>query len=93
MTLVEKAGLSTNELLMYPGNEQNLFIVASPKDTFFIAERHIDIEGAHNIRDLGGLFTQNGYQVKWGKLFRSGSIAEVSQNDYQRLIPLGISTI
>lgn len=83
----------SNELLIYPGNEQNMFVAASPQDTFFIAERYIDIDGALNMRDLGGLFTQDGYQVKWGKLFRSGSIAEVSQNDYQRLIPLRISTI
>ncbi|MEM8900478.1 MAG: tyrosine-protein phosphatase, partial [Bacteroidota bacterium] len=94
LTLGKKIEFSdSNELLMYPGNEQNMFVAASPQDTFFIAERYIDIDGALNMRDLGGLFTQDGYQVKWGKLFRSGSIAEISQDDYQRLIPLGISTI
>lgn len=94
LTLGKKVEFSdSNELLMYPGNEQNMFVAASPQDTFFIAERYIDIEGAQNMRDLGGLFTQDGYQVKWGKLFRSGNIAEVTQDDYKRLIPLGISTI
>ncbi|MEM6765611.1 MAG: tyrosine-protein phosphatase [Bacteroidota bacterium] len=83
----------SNELFMYPGNNHSLFLAAAPKDTFFIAERHIDIEGAKNIRDLGGLFTKDGYQVKWGKLFRSGDISTVSVSDYQRLIPLGINTI
>lgn len=36
--------------------------------------RHINIEGAANIRDLGGYPTKDGNMTKWGKYFRGDSL-------------------
>ena len=62
-------------------------------DTCIIADRRI-IEGAtHNLRDLGGLFTKDGYQVKWGMLYRSDQLNGVKKKHYEGLEQLGINSI
>ena len=38
-------------------------------------ERFIVLEGGRNFRDMGGYRTANGRSVKWGTLYRSGSLA------------------
>jgi protein-tyrosine phosphatase len=55
--------------------------------------RIIALEGARNFRDLGGYQTQDGRCVKWGKIFRSGSMSGLTPTDYERLSRLSIKTI
>lgn len=57
------------------------------------ARRVIPLEGGRNFRDLGGYLTLDGHRVKWGKLFRSGSMARLTQADYERLSKLEIKAI
>ncbi|MEM9325374.1 MAG: tyrosine-protein phosphatase [Bacteroidota bacterium] len=77
-----------------PMDDRSLLSVSTPEDTFFVMERHFpDLDGPHNLRDLGGLFTEDGYQVQWGKLFRSDKLSEVSKEDHSRLAPLDLHTI
>ena len=76
-----------------PGSTQDKFLVCSKEDTFYVAERHISTEGAPNIRDIGGLFTTDGYQIKWGAIFRSGKLGAIKKGDYDRLRALNIRTI
>lgn len=47
--------------------------------------RLLPIQGAYNMRDLGGYTTQEGKQVKWGKLLRSGDLNELTVKDLQYL--------
>jgi protein-tyrosine phosphatase len=51
------------------------------------------LEGGRNFRDLGGYRTLDGRCVKWGKLYRSGSMAWLTPADYERLSTLAIKTI
>ena len=51
------------------------------------------LQGVENFRDLGGYSVGNGTIVKWGRLFRSGHLAELSEFDCQQLSPLNISSI
>lgn len=51
------------------------------------------ISGAVNLRDLGGYRTADGHQLRWGVLFRSGSLAEVSAEAWSQLQALGIRAI
>ena len=51
------------------------------------------MEAIHNFRDVGGYRTQNGLVVKRGLLYRSGSLAEASDNDLAKLSSLGIRTV
>ena len=40
--------------------------------------RLLNFEGIANFRDLGGYPTEDGRQVKWGVLYRSGTLAHSS---------------
>lgn len=55
--------------------------------------RVIALEGGRNFRDIGGYPTQDGRSVRWGKIFRSGSMAGLTPADYERLARLSIKTI
>jgi protein-tyrosine phosphatase len=57
------------------------------------ARRVVSLEGGRNFRDLGGYRTVDGRHVKWGKLYRSGSMAWLTPADYERLSKLAIKTI
>jgi protein-tyrosine phosphatase len=51
------------------------------------------MESIHNFRDFGGYRTQDGSRIKEGLLFRSGSLAAISDDNMQQLSELGIRTI
>jgi protein-tyrosine phosphatase len=57
------------------------------------ATRLLGLEGAPNFRDLGGYETEDGRRVRYGQLFRSGVLADLSDGDVQRLEALGIATV
>ena len=57
------------------------------------ARRVIPLEGGRNFRDLGGYRTLDGRSVKWGKLYRSGSMAWLTPADYDRLATLAIKAV
>lgn len=55
--------------------------------------RIIALQGGRNFRDLGGYLTSDGRRVKWGRLFRSGSMAGLTPADYGSLSRLAIKTV
>lgn len=48
----------------------------------FNPQRHIELVGTQNIRDLGGYPAKDGKQTKWGKYFRADSLHKVSQEGH-----------
>ncbi|WP_334181268.1 tyrosine-protein phosphatase [Novosphingobium sp.] len=56
-------------------------------------QRLLPLEGGRNFRDLGGYRTADGHTVKWGMLFRSGSMVDLTAQDLGYLNKLGIRTI
>lgn len=56
-------------------------------------ERVLPLEGGRNFRDLGGYRTRDGREVKWGKFYRSGVLANLTDNDYDYLESRGIKTV
>lgn len=50
------------------------------------------MEGAYNVRDLGGYVTTEGRSVKWGKAVRSGDLDKLTDNDLQYLNNFPIRT-
>lgn len=58
-----------------------------------IAERLLPLQGGRNFRDLGGYGTTDGRRVRWGRLYRSGSMASLTDSDYRYLARLGIRTV
>lgn len=57
------------------------------------AERVLPLEGGRNFRDLGGFRTRDGHRVKWGRLYRSGTMADLTPADYAYLSRLGIKVV
>lgn len=55
--------------------------------------RHLPIEGAPNFRDLGGYRTGDGHRVKWGLLYRTDALSELTDNDQRYLERLDIQRI
>lgn len=53
----------------------------------------LNLEGVENFRDIGGYSAGNGAVVRWGRLFRSGHLTNMSEFDCQQLAPLNISSI
>lgn len=73
--------------------KRDYFAAISKEDTLFLATRHLNITGAENARDLGGLFTKEGHQVKWGQVYRSGMLSDIEEDDFEMLRTLNIQTI
>ena len=55
--------------------------------------RLLPMDGAFNTRELGGYKTTDGRSVKWGVLFRSDKLSDISDNDQKYLQSLGIKRI
>jgi protein-tyrosine phosphatase len=55
--------------------------------------RRVALEGAVNFRDLGGYDAGGGRRTCWGRLFRSDSLADLTQADLRLLAALGLHTL
>ena len=55
--------------------------------------RHYPFEGTPNFRDYGGYPTVDGKTVKWGRLFRSGQLSELTVADLDRFEALDIRLV
>lgn len=45
------------------------------------AHRRLPLEGAHNFRDLGGYRTADGRSLRWGVLYRSDALSDLTDDD------------
>lgn len=63
------------------------------KYTQVIGARYAAMDSIQNLRDMGGYFTPDGKMTRWGKVFRSGRVGNISDADSDRLDNLGVKTI
>jgi len=56
-------------------------------------DRHVPLSGQPNFRDLGGYASSDGRRVKWGVVYRSGELSQLSPDDVRTLAELGIKTV
>ncbi len=63
------------------------------QEAFMINLRRIPLENAHNFRDLGGYPASDGKVTRWGILFRSDNLSNLSENDWETLKRLNIKLI
>lgn len=74
-------------------SKRSYFVLKTQTEKTFFAENLMPMEGAYNFRDLGGLPTDNGLSVKWGVLFRSDDLMNLSDADLEYLEHLSILSI
>ncbi|MCA1711177.1 MAG: tyrosine-protein phosphatase [Actinobacteria bacterium] len=55
--------------------------------------RWLELDGAVNVRDLGGLPTQDGRATRPGVVLRSDNLQALSERDVQQLRELGVGTV
>lgn len=53
----------------------------------------IALEQGHNFRDIGGYETLDGRRIRHGRVFRSGTLALLTEDDQRQLAALGIKLI
>ncbi len=56
-------------------------------------ERLITLEGAYNLRDVGGYKTRQGSTVKWGMMYRGGELHTLTPGDVKIMESRNIRTI
>ncbi|MGW0816421.1 tyrosine-protein phosphatase [Streptomyces viridiviolaceus] len=55
--------------------------------------RHIELQGAVNVRDLGGYRTDTGRQMRYGQVYRADSLSGLTDSDVPELAALGLRTV
>ena len=55
--------------------------------------RHVPLTGQPNFRDLGGYAASDGRTIKWGLVYRSGELSQLSNDDVGKLEGLGIRAV
>ncbi|MDB2665166.1 tyrosine-protein phosphatase [Gammaproteobacteria bacterium] len=55
--------------------------------------RLLPMDGSYNTRELGGYKTKDGKSVKWGVLYRSDKLSDISSADQEYIQSLGIKRI
>jgi len=61
--------------------------------TRIVAERRLPLEGTDNFRDIGGYGSSDGRFVRWGMLYRSNNLADLSNDDLRYLTRLHVKLV
>jgi protein-tyrosine phosphatase len=62
-------------------------------DVAILAERQLSLQGTPNFRDMGGYETHDGRRLKWGKLYRSSKLSELTDVDVNYVNRLGVTLV
>ncbi|MBB3112814.1 protein-tyrosine phosphatase [Paenibacillus phyllosphaerae] len=73
-----------------PGSRVYFHLRFDSGERVIVADRILPLEGTLNFRDLGGYETTDGRMVKWGRLYRSGELSALTEEDRDYLEELGI---
>jgi protein-tyrosine phosphatase len=67
--------------------------VGGDAHTRAIRVRRLPLQGVVNFRDLGGYPTADGRAVRWGQVFRSDALCDLTDSDLVVLTDLGLRTV
>jgi protein-tyrosine phosphatase len=81
--------------VLVPQNSGRIYFHLKPASgtARVVSVRRLPLEGAKNFRDLGGYRTSDGHYVRWGLVYRSGYLTDLTKQDYQYLSGLGIRLV
>ncbi len=93
--LIEEKSIGDGFAIVQRVDDQRHFfhLVFDKKYSTIVGERHIITERIDNLRDLGGYHEGKSKQIKWGKIYRSGTLSWLSQKDRITLDSLHIQTV
>ncbi len=82
-------------IIKNPDLNHRLFFLVCPKEgkNYVISTRLVNLDGTDNFRDCGGYETIEGRRVKWGLLYRSDQLSNISERDVTFLKNMGLKTI
>lgn len=82
---------STGVRIGLPGGSRHYFhLEPGGGEALIAAQRNVPLEGGTNFRDLGGYRAAGGRRVRWGRLFRSGHTAGLTDADRALVASLDI---
>jgi protein-tyrosine phosphatase len=64
-----------------PGVRHYFYLESEQGEGVILAERKLSLQGTPNFRDLGGYETRDGRRLKWGKLYRSSKLSNLTDVD------------
>jgi protein-tyrosine phosphatase len=78
-----------------PGSSGRIYFHLKPASgpTRVVSIRRLPLEGAKNFRDLGGYRTGDGRYVRWGLVYRSNYLVDLTPKDFAYLNGLGIRLV
>jgi protein-tyrosine phosphatase len=78
-----------------PGRTGRIYFHLKPASgtTRVVSIRRLPLEGARNFRDLGGYRTSDGRYVRWGLVYRSNHLVNLTARDSEYLNGLGIRLV
>lgn len=91
-----KCEVSSGEVFLFDkklDTQRLYFFLDDKREKYIGAERRVNIASLYNCRDLGGYETVEKQMVKWGKIFRSDALHELSQKDQTYLDEMRIKTL
>jgi len=80
-------------LLPVDNSVRNYFQLVTDEGKAVIAEKHLPMEGGYNFRDLGGIKNKDGKYVRWGKIFRSDDLHNLTEADLKYLASIPLISI
>jgi len=93
-TLIAKDSTAPRVELALPETERDYVILALADGSQEVAaERVLPLQQGSNFRDIGGYETKDGKTVRWGKVFRTGAMPMLTDQDYALLGQLDIDSI
>jgi len=92
---VVKANRKGEAFVALPSTKRQFLVLRDGGDASLTltAERELPLAKGSNFRDLGGYKGAGGKTVRWGKVFRSGALPLLTEDDYALLGGLQIGTI
>ena len=76
-----------------PGQRIFFFLKPDSGTPREVSIRHLPLQGTPNFRDLGGYQTTDGHFVRWGLLYRSGVLSNLTPSDMKYLSQTGIRAV
>lgn len=75
------------------GAGRTYYSLRSEDRELILAEKRLPLTGVYNFRDLGGTHTTDGRTVRWGALYRSDDLSQLTGEDEKYIRSLNLRTV